>query len=240
MSDAPPMLYLSGVTTGVLRDGVPVAPYLGVMLTPEMGNMPDLRRVPWAADTGLYSAKGQADYDEARYIHYLRQHLARGHGGSCLFVTLPDVVGDAPATLARSLAALPAVQAVGLPLALVAQDGLERRWHEWPAWDALRALFLGGTTRWKLSQASWELTQRARDAGLWVHMGRVNSYRRFSAAQAWGCRSADGTFLASAPEINLRRVASWCARLAATRQQRGLFDDPVPVPAVAVAGGVVS
>jgi hypothetical protein len=62
------------------------------------------------------------------------------------------------------------IRAVGYPAALVAQDGLE----DLPiCWSSFDALFLGGTTRWKLGSAAARFAQQARQRGVWVHMGRV-------------------------------------------------------------------
>lgn len=40
-------------------------------------------------------------------------------------------------------------------------------------------------------------------------MGRVNSLRRLRLAQAMGCDSADGTYLAYGPDRNLPRLLGW-------------------------------
>jgi hypothetical protein len=82
----------------------------------------------------------------------------------------------------------------GLPIALVAQDGLEHmeRWLTL-AWPRIDALFIGGTTTWKLGPAARALVREAQRHGLWVHMGRVNSLKRISYAAEIGCDSIDGT-----------------------------------------------
>ncbi|MGH3863561.1 hypothetical protein, partial [Actinokineospora sp.] len=49
----------------------------------------------------------------------------------------------------------------------------------------------------------------ALDRGKRVHMGRVNSGRRWTYAEHLGCHSADGTFLAFAPDTNLQRLRGW-------------------------------
>jgi len=88
-------------------------------------------------------------------------------------------------------------------VALVAQDGLESLPVPWEDFDAL---FIGGSTAWKLSEAARELCQEAKRRGKWVHMGRVNSLRRMQVAEAFGCDSADGTMLRFDPN---RPVQSW-------------------------------
>lgn len=101
------------------------------------------------------------------------------------------------------------IRAIGYPVALVAQDGLE---HQPVPWDDIDALFLGGTTTSKLSAAAADLTDEAHACGLHVHMGRVNSRRRLRHAAAIGCHSADGTQLAQHRRSRRRPD---------TRQQRG-------------------
>ena len=50
------------------------------------------------------------------------------------------------------------------------------------------ALFIGGTTEWKMSDEARRLMD-----GRWTHMGRVNSFRRLQLAKSWGVDSVDGT-----------------------------------------------
>lgn len=159
-------------------------PNLGRLVTPRHWNrVADTATVmPWAADNDAYLA-----WDQPRFEAMLGD-LAGVPG--CLFVAAPDVVADAPATLARFDLWEPRIRDAGQPVALVAQDGLE---HLEVPWDRLDALFLGGTTEWKLSDAATLLASRARELGKWVHMGRVNSVRRINHARAIGCDSFDGT-----------------------------------------------
>ena len=91
----------------------------------------------------------------------------------------------------------------GYPVARVAQDGC--RWL--PAGP--KAVFLGGTTAWKLGPHARHVVREAKRRGMWVHMGRVNSQRRFRYAHAIGCDSVDGTYLTYAPDANLPRLLGW-------------------------------
>jgi hypothetical protein len=173
---------------------------LDTIMTPAQGNrLPD--GVTWAADNGCF---GKGFPGEAAWMAWLEKHSE--HADRCLFATAPDVVGDAQATLTRSLPHLPAIRALGYPAALVAQDGLEDL--DVP-WDAFDVLFIGGSTDWKLSPAAAGLVREAKARGKWVHMGRVNSRRRWSYAEYIGCDSVDGTFLAFGPDTNLPRLTNW-------------------------------
>ena len=57
--------------------------------------------------------------------------------------------GDASATLARSADVLPELRAVGVPAALVFQDGLQRIADQID-WDSFDVAFLGGSDQFKL------------------------------------------------------------------------------------------
>jgi hypothetical protein len=96
---------------------------------------------------------------------------------------------------------------LGYRAALVAQDGAT---PESVPWDSCEALFVGGTTKWKLgSPAVVALLDEARRRGKWVHLGRVNSYERTIIAALRKCDSIDGTFLAFGKEANLGDLVAW-------------------------------
>lgn len=113
------------------------------------------------------------------------------------FISVPDVVGDAKATARRFIRWRDRVAQAG-PVALCAQDGLKK-----PPWDELDALFIGGTSIWKLSDDAHRLVREARDRGKWTHMGRVNTARRMKVANSWGIDSIDGTSVSMYRRIHL-------------------------------------
>lgn len=201
------MIYLSGV----IHPCIPEAsrPDLGALITPDGGHRPEwLDRVTWAADNACFA--NPQGFDLGRYLDWLRSMA--GWLETCLFATAPDVVGDAAATMARSTPTLPLIRAAGYRAAMVAQDGLEAL----PiAWDTFDALFIGGSTRWKLSQAAHGIAKEARARGKWTHMGRVNSYSRLRIAHDHACQSADGTFLRMAPDQNAPRMLRWLDKMSA-------------------------
>lgn len=185
-------LYLSGK----------VRPDLPAMITPRMGQKPP-RGQPWAADTGCFTQP--QSYSTGGYLIWLNELAVDDHAERCLFATAPDVVGDAEATLLRSRPVLPYIRDVGYPAALVAQDGLTL---DMLPWDEFDALFIGGTTDWKLGPVPRELVVEAKRRGKWTHMGRVNTARRFEYASLQGYDSVDGTLLAFNPSL-ARRIAGW-------------------------------
>lgn len=172
---------------------------LGFIATPRQGN----RRpagVQWCADNGCFSKK----FDERTWWAWLEANAA--DAGSCSFAVAPDVVGDAVATLERSLPWLGRIRALGYRVAFVAQDGIEGT--EVP-WDQFDALFIGGSTEFKLGPIAREVILEAKARGKWVHVGRVNSRKRFVMFAELEVDSVDGTFLTFAPRQNIHRLLSW-------------------------------
>jgi len=194
------VFYLTGSVTGGVREHLDNR-RIGMMNTPNIGNRLDPSWV-WAADNGCY---GKNYVGDQKWLSWLGS-FSDEQRGNCLFATAPDVVGDAEATLARSLPLLPSVRALGFPAALVAQDGLTV--DETP-WEEFDALFVGGTTAWKLGPEVKALIVEAKRRGKHVHIGRVNSQRRFLAFAALGCDSSDGTFLAFGPRVLLPELLGW-------------------------------
>lgn len=168
------------------------------IVTPKQGNrIPD--GVTLCADNGCFG-KGYPG-DEA-WIAWLRTLP----NGRVRFAVAPDVVGDAVATDARSRPWLSAIRSLGIPAAFVGQDGLE---DIAVPWDEFDVLFIGGSTAWKLGAAARVIVADAKARDKWVHMGRVNSERRLRYAMQIGCDSADGTFIAFGPDVNLPKVRGW-------------------------------
>ncbi|HXF62680.1 MAG TPA: hypothetical protein VNK95_13745, partial [Caldilineaceae bacterium] len=73
------------------------------------------------------------------------------------------------------------------------------------AW-AYDALFIGGSTGWKLSEAADWCIRRAKERGVWVHAGRVNSLRRIRHFQLIGVDSVDGTYIRFNPREAYQRL----------------------------------
>jgi hypothetical protein len=111
----------------------------------------------------------------------------------CKFLAVPDVVGSAVRTL--ELFQYWRYKLTGWPLALVAQDGLEQERIPSNVWDSIAAVFIGGTTSWKLGQHAVETIRCAQGMGKWVHVGRVNTPGRFEYFDRLGADSIDGTGL---------------------------------------------
>lgn len=173
---------------------------LGAILTPAQGNVipPGVR---WCADNGAFGKGFPGEAKWWQWVCGLPYEKAL-----CEFVTAPDVVFDAGATLARSMPWLPQIRALGYPAALVAQNGLESLTVPWDEFDVL---FLGGDDEWKLGPHARCLAGEARQRGKRVHMGRVNSWRRLALASLSDCDSADGTYVRFGPDKNIAKVETW-------------------------------
>lgn len=190
------MLYFANPTT--VAEAAMTRGLLGFIATPRQGN----RRpagVTWCADNGCFSDK----FDEGAWWAWLVANA--GDASTCSFAVAPDVVGDAAATLERSRPWLGRIRELGYRVAFVAQDGIEAT--EVP-WDDFDALFVGGSTEFKLGPIAEAVIVEAKARGKWVHVGRVNSRKRFQQFAELGVDSVDGTFLTFAPRQNIHRLLS--------------------------------
>ena len=190
------MIYLSGKQVE--------HPRIGLMLSFNGAGYKKKKREMWAADNGCYTRPDK--YDDSSFLNWLDDQERE----NCLFATAPDVVGDADATLRRSVPMLPKLKALGYRSAFVAQDGAK---VDGLPWADLDCLFVGGTNNFKLSQAAAECMAEAKQRGKWVNMGRVNSYKRIRLAKFLGADSVDGTRLIYQPTQSLADVLKWLNRL---------------------------
>lgn len=137
--------------------------------------------IPWAADNAAFSG-----FDRDAYLRMLDKiEMVPG----CLFVTVPDVVGDAEATRALWWDWAGECHERELPAAWVAQDGAGPRDIPYDC----AAVFVGGTDAYKLGQDARDVVRAAQARGLWVHVGRVNTMRRLRYCQSINADSVDGT-----------------------------------------------
>jgi hypothetical protein len=201
-------------------------PNLGRLITPRHYSRLEetgLCGIPWAADNDAL-----AGFDESRYLRMLEAIASgdpaqsRPHFG-CRFIAVPDdarMGPDGPIVSAEGTLELfdywePLIVAqYRLPLAFVLQDGQERL----PVpWRRIAAVFVGGSTIWKLGPHAAALVAEARRRSKYVHMGRVNSARRAAYAASIGCDSIDGT---GASKFRDRRLPEYLAFAAAPPQIR--------------------
>lgn len=135
----------------------------------------------FAIDNGAYSRFRRPAFEALLERERERKHL-------CRFVAVPDVVGSARRTLEVFDYWFPRLG--GWALALVCQDGQEN--HSIP-WEHIDAVFIGGTTEWKMSQSAIACIKAAQAMSKWVHVGRVNTPDRFEWCVQLGVDSVDGS-----------------------------------------------
>jgi hypothetical protein len=105
-------------------------------------------------------------------------------------VSVPDVVGSAKRTLEAFECWCG--ELANWPLAFVCQDGQE---NERIPWRSIQAIFVGGSTEWKMSRYAVECIRCAQIHEKWTHVGRVNTPGRFEYFESLGVDSIDGTGL---------------------------------------------
>ncbi len=152
---------------------------VGTLLTPLTRYRLREPQKPWAIDNGAFAG---LDVQAFQALLKREEH----HRENCLFVTVPDVVGSARRTLEVFERWKDRLQ--GWKLALACQDGQEDQpWHD------IAAVFIGGSTEWKLSDHAAHCIKAAKALGKWAHVGRVNDPARFEHFEKLGADSIDGT-----------------------------------------------
>lgn len=161
---------------------------------------------PYALDNGAWTAHARAEaFDNGAFLRALD---ALGTGAE--WVVIPDVVGDAAATLLAAETWAPRL--AGHRRMLVLQDGVAAPavldLHER---HQLHGVFVGGSSRWKDANiARWSTWARAH--GLVCHVGRVNTLSRLRACVEARVDSVDGSGVSRFVDhaIVFRR---WCVDL---------------------------
>jgi hypothetical protein len=183
-------------------------PHVGWLRTPRNGNaIPAIvaSGVRWACDNDCFLRLSRG-----KYLRMLR--IVSGQP-RLLWVACPDIVADAAATIARFRLWRPILDYYALPIAFVAQDGQEDRAVPW---DAIRCLFIGGSTVWKEGRHAARLMREAHDRGKWVHVGRVNTLRRYWLLSSLPVDSIDGTCFSKWPD----KYIPWMLRRLGAVQHR--------------------
>lgn len=225
--------------------GAEVHEGLGRLLTPRHYSSVEKtgwRRIPWACDNDGYNGVNEERFlkmldrvegvpgcrfvtvpDVIRCDGYIdgkvkvagcgRTMDGYGGGGACDCAKSTLRVGDAALTAQRFEEWQPLIAARGLPCALVLQDGQDQVGI---AWDRVDAVFVGGSTEFKLGEEAARWCQRAKLRGKWVHWGRVNSRKRMAHAIATGAAdSCDGTKWAMFRKTHLDNGLRWARELSA-------------------------
>lgn len=121
----------------------------------------------WAGDNCAFSDSFNAE----RFLTWLI--TMRPYYNTCLFITVPDELGNATKT--QELWRIWYDKISDWPLAFVCQDG------QTP--DSIpincSAVFIGGNTKWKLSQDAIRCIEWGIDNNKHIHIGRVNWWKRY-------------------------------------------------------------
>lgn len=195
-------LLVSGATS-TIREFTHGYPWLGHLLTPRGGHDPSSLFLPWAADNDAFSG-----FDPHAFCAML-DRIGESEANP-MWVAAPDVVGNADGTLSRFEIWEWRIHERGLPVAFVAQDGLEKMMRRIP-WDRFECLFIGGSTEWKLGEAAAGLMAEAKGREKMVHMGRVNSIERLEYAMRCGADTADGSGFSMFPATHIPWAVSTIA-----------------------------
>jgi len=134
-------------------------------------------------DNGCFSK-----FEKKTYFHLLKRELP--NKDYCKFVCLPDVVGSARRTLELFDYYKHDELINKYPKALVIQNGQEDLSIDWYAIDAI---FIGGDTKFKMSESCKQIIQCAQRLDKYVHVGRVNEADRWQYFADLNCDSFDGT-----------------------------------------------
>ncbi len=122
----------------------------------------------WAIDNQCYSGTHKLD----KMLKMLER--LKPYQNSCLFTVVPDVLANSKKTMKRWEEQNHLFD--GWPKAFVAQDGQE----DLPFPSEFDVLFIGGTTHWKNGPGAIECILRAQKENKRIHIGRVNTYRRYT------------------------------------------------------------
>lgn len=148
---------------------------IGLLISPDGWRVPKFK-MAYALDNGCFKR-----WDHDGFFHMLRKATMIHKP---LWVCVPDAVADAETTIRRWDKYSKRISNMGFNLAFVAQDGMTPA--DVPV--AAHAVFIGGSTEWKLNNAD-----KFKGAAKWLHIGRVNTAARLAWAKHIGADSVDGT-----------------------------------------------
>ena len=139
----------------------------------------------FAIDNGAYSGLNRDAF--FRLLDRNKENIER-----CIFVAVPDIVGNARRT--SELYGMITQEKSMLPWsskwAYVAQDGLE---DTNIYWAEIKTIFIGGTDNFKDSSHAYDVVKTAKALGIHVHVGRVNTIKRYNKYACLGADTCDGS-----------------------------------------------
>ncbi len=208
------MIYFANPNSDAARDAM-IDRRLGCITTPSQGNVTFPDEWDVIADNGCFGGR----WEEGDWHRWLI-----GLSRSVRWAVAPDVFDPSgaachQATVERWERYAPMMRRHGFTPAFVAQVGCSPT--NLP--DDAEVVFLGGTDDYKLGPDGASVAVEAKRRGCWLHMGRVNSWRRLTYADRIGCDSVDGTYIARWPDTNLPKLLEWVDRLETKKAHPRLF-----------------
>ncbi len=136
-------------------------------------------------------------------------------GDSAEFIIVPDIVAGGLDSLEFSLEWIPKLEGIGRRRLLAVQDGMRPEDIGGLLGDSV-GIFVGGSTEWKWAHLPiWG--RLARKTECYLHVGRVNTTRRFLECIRVGVDSVDGT--------SVTRFSKNINKLDSASKQEALFPD---------------
>lgn len=148
---------------------------------------------PYALDNGAWTSFQQGrPFDEGLFTGLVAQL-----GAGADWVVAPDIVAGGLKSLAYTEAWLPRLSAYHALVAV--QDGMSVEDVRPLLSPGRVGLFVGGSTEWKVETIPiWG--RLAREAGCYLHVGRVNTAKRMRLCMVSGADSFDGTSVTKFPK----------------------------------------
>lgn len=203
------LLYLSSSSSKEITEKT--SKVFGGFATPYTGNtkLIKLGRL-WAGDNGSYSR----EFDEDKFYSFLDKMLP--YKSTNLFIACPDEVYDAEKTLFLYKKHFHRIKHYGYSVALVTQDnllhndvGVYTKDDDIVPFTDIDWLFIGGSNIHKNAETTKNLIIKAKNLGIYIHVGRVNGRKRLSYFKNLGVHTVDGTHINFSPKIALQEIESW-------------------------------
>lgn len=125
--------------------------------------------LPWVLDNGAYTC-----FDEKTWLNMAGEAIM---DPNCIWFAMPDEVGDHAQTMTLFHKYSAVLEhkfscSIAHKTAFVIQDGCT---IDSVPWGEITAVFLGGTTRFKMSHNAYKILEEAAKKNKWIHIGRVNT-----------------------------------------------------------------
>jgi len=161
--------------------------------------------IPFGVDNGAYS-----EFNEAKYLKLVAKCV---NHENCLWINLPDVPYSARATTAlfHEYCYISGLKITNR--CYTVQDGIT---PDLIPWNYISAIFIGGSTEFKMGKTARVVARAARKRHKWVHVGRVNTPHRID---SWynDADSFDGSGIAK--YTVMRKAAFNCLKNAKNKPQ---------------------